>query len=358
MAIPRVFISSTCYDLGQIRDSLSEFIASYYYESMLSEKGDIFYHPDLHTHESCINEVENCQLFILIIGGRFGGSYKYDIQKSITNAEYEAAKQKKIPVFTFVKKDLFDDHRLYQKNKNNKDIINKIEFPSIENQEYAVNIFEFINQVRLADVNNGLFPFEFVKDIKNCLGKQLAGLMFDFLNERNKDNNQKIVKNTLDNLTLINKKTEELLENILKSLNPKQGSQQIQNMDKILLGSKFFTHVLRMFNTIGFNDNKSKIGKTNPKKYTWYEYISQFEGFSLQEPVHEIDDGYDTALLLTRGPNSWSVVTRNEVYPKEVKEANELYEHFKTLNEKERLKAWEIITSANFFMTPNDKLVK
>jgi len=32
MATPRVFISSTCYDLGHIRDSLAEFIKSNYYE--------------------------------------------------------------------------------------------------------------------------------------------------------------------------------------------------------------------------------------------------------------------------------------------------------------------------------------
>lgn len=211
MASPKVFISSTCYDLGQIRDSLSEFINGYFFDCLLSERGDVFYHPDLHTHESCVNEIENCHLFILVIGGRFGGSYKYDKTKSITNAEYEAAKFKKIPVFTFVKKDLLDDHRLYQKNKHNKKVIDQIEFPSIENQDYAVNIFEFINQVRLADVNNGIFPFEFVKDIKQYLGKQWAGMMFNFLNERSKNYDQKVVSNTLDNLTLISKKAEELI---------------------------------------------------------------------------------------------------------------------------------------------------
>ena len=193
MAAPKVFISSTCYDLGQIRDNLYEFIESYYFEPMLSEKGDVFYHPDLHTHESCITEIENCQLFILIIGGRFGGKYKFDPKKSITNAEYEAAKVKNIPVFTFIKREVFEDHRVYQRNKNKPELISQIEFPSIDKQEYSVQIFEFINSVRLSDVNNGSFSFEFANDIKSNLGKQWAGMMHNFLTDRSKKTGQKVV---------------------------------------------------------------------------------------------------------------------------------------------------------------------
>lgn len=73
MANPRVFVSSTCYDLGEVRDSLYSFIKSYNFDPVLSERGDVFYHPELHTHDSCIKEIENCQIFVLIIGGRFGG---------------------------------------------------------------------------------------------------------------------------------------------------------------------------------------------------------------------------------------------------------------------------------------------
>ncbi len=155
MAFPRVFVSSTCYDLGEIRDGLVSFITSYSYEPVLSERGDIFYHPDFHTHESCIQEIDNCQLFILIIGGRFGGHYIIDRKKSMVNAEYEAARHCAIPVFSFIKREVLEDLRLYEKNKANKDIVGKIVFPSIEQQEYAHDIFELINEVRNSPVNNG-----------------------------------------------------------------------------------------------------------------------------------------------------------------------------------------------------------
>jgi hypothetical protein len=49
MAIPRVFLSSTCYDLATVRDSLGNFIESIGFEPCLSDRGDVFYHPDLHT---------------------------------------------------------------------------------------------------------------------------------------------------------------------------------------------------------------------------------------------------------------------------------------------------------------------
>ncbi len=341
MAAPKVFISSTCYDLGQIRDSLSEFIVSYCFEPTLSEKGDVFYHPDLHTHESCVIEIDNCQLFILIIGGRFGGSYIYDVTKSITNAEYEAAVQKKIPVFTFIKKDVFDDHRLYQKNRHNKDLISQIDFPSIENQEYAIQIFEFINRVRSADVNNGFFSFEFVRDIKAFLGKQWAGMFYDFLNERKRINSQKVVNATLDSLALINKKTEELLENIVKKLNPEgEGQKQIEDIDRILEGAKFYKHILRMFFINDFRASSQVLASIEPNNRTWYEYLSDFPGFELKVRNENEASIYKTRMSITLfGDNFWSVVTADDIYPEKVTKAKELYQNILPLNASERLRA-------------------
>jgi hypothetical protein len=352
MATPKVFISSTCYDLGQIRDSLSEFISSYYFDCLLSERGDVFYHPDLHTHESCLNEIENCQLFILIIGGRFGGTYKYDTTKSITNAEYEAAKYQKIPVFTFVKKDLFDDHKLYQKNRQNKDLVKQIIFPSIDNQDYAINIFEFINSVRLSDVNNGIFSFEYVKDIKQFLGKQWAGMLFNFLNERNKDKSQILVNKTLDNLTLINKKTEELIEGLVKKFDPTSGKQKIEDLDKIVEGSRFYTHILRMFKITQFSSSEEEISLIDPIQLSWYEYVAKFKDFRVSSPLAEEEPSkYKTILGLICESNFaenvcyWTVKSEDDVYPQDVVIAMGLFKNLQLLNKDERLKALSFITS-------------
>jgi len=353
MANPRVFISSTCYDLSQIRVNLSEFIFNFHYESILSERGDIFFHPDLHTHDCCIGEIENCNLFILIIGGRFGGNYKSDIKKSITNAEYEAARIKNIPVFTFIKREVYEDHRVYQKNKNNKEIIDKIIFPSIEKQEYAKNIFDFIDSVRLSSVNNGFCSFEYFKDIEIYLKKQWAGMMFNFLSERAKANESKIVINTLDNLTLLNKKTEELLENILKKVNPETGIQQIGDIDNLINTSKFYIELFKAFNVDKENLDYEEIAKISPKGKSWYEYAGNIKGFRISNEIQEelkfaVDDlnlniSNMKLLLIYENRNYWNVENYDNKLHNKLKLIETLYKNIINTNKQDRLKALQQI---------------
>ena|SRR6185437_9236926 len=169
MATPRVFISSTCYDLSELRHGLESFVRSFGCSPVLSEHGDVFFHPDLHTHESCLKEVQNCQLMVLIIGGRFGGSYKCDPTKSVTNAEFNAAKEAKIPVFAFIKRDVWQDHFFYQKNKEKRDFLKELTFPAIERTDHAFQIFSFIDEVRLSPYNNALLPFDSSSDLQELL---------------------------------------------------------------------------------------------------------------------------------------------------------------------------------------------
>ncbi len=175
MAIPRVFVSSTCYDLKYIRENIKYFINNVGYEAVLSEDGDVFYNPGTHTHDSCLAEVSNCQIFVLIIGGRFGGAYHHE-DKSITNKEYEEAIKQKLPVFTLVEQSVLNEHYVYQKNKDNpktKDII----YPSVDN----IKIFEFIDEVRKNSSNNAIMPFADFNNIEAYLKKQWAGMMCNFL---------------------------------------------------------------------------------------------------------------------------------------------------------------------------------
>lgn len=358
MAIPKVFISSTCYDLLQIRDSLFDFITDQYLEPILSEKGDVFYHPDLHTHESCIDEVGNCQLFILIIGGRFGGKYKYDPKISITNAEYDAAVSKNIPVYTFIKREVYEDHRLYQSNKHDDKLIKKITFPAIEKQDYALNIFEFINRVRRSDVNNGFFTFELVKEIKDNLGKQWSGLLYQSLMERQSKKQEKLYQKTLDNLTLLNRKTEEIVKNLYKEIKPNKATTDIASIEKVNLLSKFFLSVLNLFEIDEFQTSLDKISKIDPTKFQWFEYLAELDDFSLirEEDTHWYGrDNNESTPEEIKNTSLWLRSTIKAHYWPAIKEGlvsseiiniESLYENFVDSTEQERRRALEI-TNAN-----------
>ncbi|QES88079.1 DUF4062 domain-containing protein [Rhizosphaericola mali] len=66
MAIPRLFVSSTCYDLQEIRFQLRNFIRDFGYDAVMSEFDDIFYSYEAHVQDSCIEEINKCHLFILV----------------------------------------------------------------------------------------------------------------------------------------------------------------------------------------------------------------------------------------------------------------------------------------------------
>jgi hypothetical protein len=172
MAIPKVFIASTCYDLKYIRSNLKYLIETLGYEPVLSEHGDIFFSPNEHTHNSCLNEIENCQLFILIIGGRFGGNFQ-NSEKSITNKEYEKAFERKIPIFTLIEQDVYSQHLVYIENKNNENI-NNFKFPSVD----SIKIFDFIDIVRKQSINNAIYPFSNFYDMEDYIKNNLQVYFF------------------------------------------------------------------------------------------------------------------------------------------------------------------------------------
>lgn len=206
MAAPKVFVSSTCYDLNIVRSELRSFIAGLGYDPQLSEYSDLLYDPRQHTHASCVQEVGACDMLILIIGSRYGGRavpqslamldfsqlsptllggdfLKSKENLSITQLEVLKAIIDGIPVFSFVDSGVLHDHHTYEKNKE-KPAIKDIEFPSIEKQETARYIFEFINFLRLRSEGNAILPFTRLDDIREHLRKQWAFLLQRLLFEQ------------------------------------------------------------------------------------------------------------------------------------------------------------------------------
>lgn len=314
MAVPKVFVSSTCFDLSEVREQLSRFILSYGFEAVLSEHGDVFYHPDLHTHEACVHEVTNCQLFILIVGGRFGGEYISDRSKSITNAEYDAAKKHDIPVFTYVRNTVLNNHHIYQENKN-KPFAADIDYPAIDKQKYAVDIFNFIDQVRRSPTNNALEGFENFSDIESSIRKQWAGMFFDFLKTREVKSQIDATNHSLAVLNSSSSKLESLVKSLYRSLDKENADTSISEIEienaalgfyKAVLSPPFFHDDEEPEYWLGDEVNINALADISPKGKTWSEYIIDlglFESSTYEEDGEEessIDRiGHDYGFILS-----------------------------------------------------------
>ena len=129
MARPRVFVSSTYYDLKHIRSSMDIFIRSLGFDTILSEKGDIAYTPDAPLDESCYRESQNSDIYVLIIGGRYGSEISatknkdsksfFDRYESITKQEYKSAVDKEIPVYILIEKPVYSEYKTFMRNRDN-----------------------------------------------------------------------------------------------------------------------------------------------------------------------------------------------------------------------------------------------
>ena len=83
---PSIFVSSTCYDLKQIRQDIREFIETDLgYEAILSEYDSFPIDPDKDTINNCLRVVEQrADIMVLIVGSRYGYITDHG-EKSITN---------------------------------------------------------------------------------------------------------------------------------------------------------------------------------------------------------------------------------------------------------------------------------
>jgi hypothetical protein len=158
MAKPRVFVSSTYYDLK----------------------------PSSPLDESCYREAANADIFVLIIGGRYGteasGKQKtpnrtfFERYESITKREYESALARDIPVYILVESNVYSEYQTYLRNKDSKDIA----YAHVD----SVNVFRLIEEVLSKPRNNPTHTFERFSDIEAWLREQWAGSFRELLQKQ------------------------------------------------------------------------------------------------------------------------------------------------------------------------------
>lgn len=175
MAKPRIFISSTFYDLRQVRSDLDRFIKELGYDAVLNESGNIPYGKDDKLEEYCYKEISNIDILISIVGGRFGSESQHN-KLSISQMEFRTALELNKQVYIFIEKNVHAEYQTYLLNKKSKET--KYRFAD------NIKIYEFIEFIENLPNNNTIHSFETSLDIIQYLKDQWAGLFQRFLAEQ------------------------------------------------------------------------------------------------------------------------------------------------------------------------------
>jgi hypothetical protein len=240
MARPRIFISSTYYDLKHIRSSIELFVDSIGYEPVLSEKGDIAYAFDQPLDESCYREASNSDIFVLVVGGRYGsessGESKtsakkfYDRYDSITKKEFDSAYASDVPTYILIESGVYAEYQTYLRNKDSKDI----------NYAHAdsVNVFKLIEEILSKPRNNPVFSFDRSSEIEGWLRDQWAGLFRDMLRKKSEQRQLSALSSQVNDLRALNETLKTYMEAVLSGASSVDSVKIIEDQDKRLEESR------------------------------------------------------------------------------------------------------------------------
>ena len=164
----KVFVSSTAYDLRDLRSVIYATLAkSDEFFPIMSDRGSLVVDSRAHSYDNCLAEVEECDLFILIIAGRFGGEYG-DENISITQKEYRVARSRGKPILTFVQSDVLVAKELLKPYF--KDGVPFKPSKIVEDER----IFSFIDEVRRQDTGNWIFSYHDAAHLMEILQVQIG----------------------------------------------------------------------------------------------------------------------------------------------------------------------------------------
>lgn len=182
--VPKVFISSTFYDLKYARENIGKFVEDFGFKPIRFETGNVGYTPYETLDVSCYEAMTTSDMAILVIGGKYGSPAsgensddKFQHYKSITRKEFEAAVKNKVPVYVFIEAPVFHEYNTYVRNKEKIEQGKiSLEYCSVDN----VNVFRFIEQIYTI---NGIpvWSFNHISDIGVILKQQWAWLFLKYL---------------------------------------------------------------------------------------------------------------------------------------------------------------------------------
>jgi hypothetical protein len=117
-----VFVSSTIWDLADVRAEIREFLARNGFQPIMSEYEDF---PDdlsqTGTYEKCRQAVVDCDIFLMIVNNRYGG--RRDLKEgevSITHQEFKWAVELRKPFVGLIRDKLETDRQIWKNSHDEK----------------------------------------------------------------------------------------------------------------------------------------------------------------------------------------------------------------------------------------------
>ena len=161
----KVFLGSTNSDLKDVRAELRQFIPNLGFELICFEDPKFKRLAGKHAHDMCLDNVPDCDIYILIIDERFGAEYMgsdpHLKDKSITWAEAEVAFRNKKVIWVFVRQEVWIEKSTYSSNKKDgirikpfwardERVFELIEFIAAQSQDNWIDRFQ--DSVHLKDL--------------------------------------------------------------------------------------------------------------------------------------------------------------------------------------------------------------
>ncbi len=233
MARPRVFISSTYYNLKHVRASLEVFVDTLGFDSVLFEKGDIAFDPDKYLDASCYDEARSADIFVLIVGGRHGSPATgepagekefYTKYNSVTEREFDAAHAAGVPIYIVVEKAVHAEYETFKLNRDN----DNIRYAHVE----SIGVFMLLDSIYSKTMNNNVYQFERSTDISLWLRTQWAGLFRDMLKIKGQSRQLGDLNAQVSQLEAANNTLKAYLEELLTNLQPEKSKIIIADQAK------------------------------------------------------------------------------------------------------------------------------
>jgi len=280
MDIPRIFVSSTYYDLKHLRSIFKVFGDQLGYDIILFEEGDILYPGTISIKEAVFNEINSSDIIVSIIGPRYG-SINEESDFSFSEEEIRHSVNVGRQLIFFVEQSVLAEYQTYKKNVERAE---KINWSHVD----SVKVFRFIEYIYSVPKNSPIFEFQSPQDLLSKLKMQLAGLFKNLLFQRSQVIQNKQLSNLVEAIERLEKifeiikerepslddEDENFLSNIMYSNHP--AFRKIQNILKVPIRIFFenFQELKSIFDYSGFKAMDSKEIPPLKDRDNYYFWIS------------------------------------------------------------------------------------